>query len=364
MSIFRFQQLERHRVGGTREQMELAIPPPRSPSGKVHRCCPVAECTPNLFQLGDAPAGQSISGDHTTLVRRAPGTPGVTCPYCGQDAADDEFIFRGDIDAAEEYILWALKEDVGDSVERWASDLNRSLRRSGGGLVSMSVDVKRPQNTRPFVWREDLLRDLTCDICGRRYGVYAVALFCPDCGARNIHVHFRRELELVGQQIALAQQVGLDGNQELAYRLLGNAHEDVLTAFETYLKVLYRFLVKRRLPQEADVLCSKGAIGNRFQNIRRGRELFSKLVLDPYADLTTADLEFLRLNIEKRHVVGHNLSMVDEAYAEAAQGQQPGQTVQLLAEEITCFAEVCRAVVTRLEEDCEEFQPSLAAGSP
>jgi len=44
------------------------------------------------------------------------------------------------------------------------------------------------------------------------------ALYCPDCGAPNVRLHFTREAELVRAQVDLAD--GVDGD-ELAYRLLG-----------------------------------------------------------------------------------------------------------------------------------------------
>lgn len=206
--------------------------------------------------------------------------------------------------------------------------------------------------TRPFTWREDLLRNLACDICGREYSVYAIGLFCPDCGGRNAYIHFQREGALINQQIALAQQQKADGEQELAFRLLGNAHEDVLTAFEAYQKTIYRYLVtKRFLAAEAEKLRSKKAIGNKFQNIERGKKLFAKLTIDPYDQSKQAELEILELNIQKRHVVGHNLSLSDDAYAESVQSEQPGTTVTLLAEEISKFAEVCGSIIRRLEAE-------------
>src|SRR5690606_14600549 len=127
-----------------------------------------------------------------------------------------------------------------------------------------------------------------------------IALFCPDCGARNVHVHFAREVQLVGRQCELARQVGETGEEELAYRLLGNAHEDVVTAFETYLKTLYRFLVRQRLSERADELVAQRAIGNRFQSLDRGRKLFETLSIDLYGGLTSEELAFMRLNTEKR----------------------------------------------------------------
>lgn len=358
MSRFRFRRLEPHKISESVNEMVLSIPPPRSPTGKIHRCCPVPDCVPNLFQLGEAPSGQTIAEVQMKLVRRSPGTPGITCPYCGHDAMDDEFVFRGDIDAAKEYIESAVADDVGDYFENLARDFNRRVGSAGKGLFSISMKVSHPHRSRPFVWREDLLRDLTCDICGRRYGVYALALYCPDCGARNVHVHFQREVDLIRQEIELAKKVEAEGDQELAYRLLGNAHEDVLTVFETYLKTIFRFLVKNRLPEQARMLSAKKMVGNKFQNVERGRELFAKVDLDPYDSLPEADLNFLRLNIEKRHVIGHNLSMADDTYFEAAQSEQPGQTVPLLAEEILRFAEICGMVIVGQEERCTEFLPS------
>ncbi len=360
MSRFRFRRLERHKIGGKGDMMELAIPAPQSLTGKIHRCCPIPDCVPNLFQLGNAPSGQEISKEHAHLTRRAPNTQVTTCPYCGHDGPDDEFVFPGDIEAARDCIQRAVEEDAADILEQMARDFNRERRQD---LLPINIGVERPRRSRPFTGREDLLRDLTCDICSRSYGVYAIGLFCPDCGARNLHVHFRREAGLVSQQLELAKKVEHDVGKELAYRLLGNAHEDVLTAFETYLKTIYRFLVKRRLPEQAKELGAKRRIGNSFQNIERGHNLFAKINIDPYKHLGDADLNFLRLNIEKRHVVGHNLSMADEAYTQAAKTEQPGQTVRLMADEISRFANICNSVVVQLEENSAEFLPPATGGN-
>jgi hypothetical protein len=204
------------------------------------------------------------------------------------------------------------------------------------------------------------LRDVTCDICSWRYGVYAAALFCPDYGARNVHVHFRREIELIHQQVDMARKVGDEGNRELAYRLIGKAHEDVLTAFEAYHKAIYKFLVQRRVAGQAEIdkLCSKKHIRNAFQRIDGGRGLYARFSFDPFGNLAPAELEVLDLNIQKRHVLGHNLGVVDEAYSELARAcETEGQTVRVLADEIAQFATICEKVIRRLEEESPEFLP-------
>lgn len=355
---FRFHELEKYRTGGTDDEMELSIPLPRSPSGMVYLCCPKPECTPGLFQIGDDLPSQAIAENHSHIIRRSPGTAGVTCPYCGHDAPEKDFIYQEDVNAAVEQVKFAVMQDVESHFGKIARDFNRKMKRSGKGMITPSMDIKGPRMDRPIAIREDLLRDLTCEICQRRYGVYAIGLFCPDCGVRNLHVHFKREVKLVNQQIGLAKREEEEGRKELAYRLLGNAQEDVLTAFETYLKTVFRFLVKHRLPEEAEKLCSKQAIGNKFQNIKRGQKLFAKIGINPYDEFGEHDLIFLRLNIEKRHVLGHNLGIADETYAEVSQEEPPGQTVQLIAEEIIKFAEICSCVISNLEKRIPEFQPS------
>ncbi len=345
MPDFRFTRLEKYKVGGTKGNMELNIPLPKTPSGKVYRWCPNDECTPRLFLLGNAQTPEILEGSR---IRRYPGSRGTTCPYCGIDADDDEFNYAGDIRAIQKYIEWAASRDINDHLQKMARDINRSQPR--GGLVSIKMDFKPDRTPEPRAWREDLIRNLACDTCGREYGVYAIALFCPDCGCNNLHVHFEREIELILQQIDLAESVAGIGNRELSYRILGNAHEDVLTAFETYQKTAYKHLVRQMFSaEEAQRMIAKRAIGNRFQNVDRATDLYEKLSINPFSVLTADELELMKLNIEKRHVIGHNLSMTDEAYSYANAHDMPGTTVDILADQVSEFAQTAKKVVLELE---------------
>jgi hypothetical protein len=351
MSDFHFKRLERYKVGGTDDKMELRIPLPQTSSGKVYRWCPNQECRPRLFLLG----GNPVRPDTLDISQlpRAPGVAETTCPYCGFDAEDHEFNYEGDKQAILDYIKWAAIKDTHDALEKIANDFNRSV--GSGGLISLNMSVKPNYDSEPKAWREDLIRNLACDICGREYGVYAIALFCPDCGSKNLHVHFEREIELILQQIDLAEQVAENENPELSYRILGNAHEDVLTAFETYQKTFYRYEIRKRFSQEeGKKLTSKAAIGNRFQNIDKAKQLYKNLGLDPFGVLFPGEIELLHSNIEKRHVIGHNLSLADETYSETGKTEQPGTTVEILAEDITQFAKTAKKVVLALEQLIEK----------
>jgi len=298
----------------------------------------------------------SVRTEHETLLRRKPGTAGCTCPYCGHDGQDDAFVAPEDVKAIEDYVAWAVEEDVGDFLDKLATDFTRSQQNS---LISLSMTVQRSRNMRPHPWREDLLRGLTCDLCGRAYGVYAIALFCPDCGGRNIHVHFRREVELVRKQVELSAQAEAQGDEELGYRLLGNAHEDVLTALETYLKVLFLFLAKRRCDAATfEKLEKEARRGNPFQRIDRGSRLYAEINLDPFRLLSAEDRDFLILHIEKRHVIGHNLGLADEKYLENVGHENEGENVRILGADVLRFADLAyRIIVEGIESSESEFRP-------
>lgn len=348
MRDFRFRQLEKYRTGGTRNRMELALPLPRSPSGKVYRYSPNPEATPRLFLVGGAPEDRAIADEDRPRLRREPGPGQTVCPYSGHMADDEEFTHADDIEAVKKHVLWMAKNDISNWIGDLAKDFNR--KHGKGGFITMKMEHKPRRRAMPLAIREDLLRSLDCGICGKAYGVYALALFCPDCGAPNVALHFRREIELISEQIALAEKLDTQGRAEIAYRLMGNAHEDVLTAFESTLKTVHVHLVRVYLPEQVEKLTGKKAVGNSFQNVERGREVFARIGLDPYERLAAEDIEHIRLNIQKRHVLGHNLGMADEHYARFVEDHEPGETVALIGEDIRRFAEQCFMVVERLEE--------------
>jgi hypothetical protein len=49
--------------------------------------------------------------------------------------------------------------------------------------------------------------------------------------------------------------------------------------------------------------------------------------------------------------------MIDESYAGLTRRGRPGETVPLLADEISRFAKICESVIVWLEEQSAEFLP-------
>ena len=348
MKDLKFRQLEKYRSGGTRDLMELSLPLPKSPSGKFYQYSPNPEATPRLFLIGEAPEDRVIADEHGSRIWRDPRPGQTVCPHSGHVANDEEFIHADDIEAVKKHVLWMAENDVGDWLGNLAKEFNREMGK--GSFITMKMEHKPRRLAKPLAIREDLLRSLDCEICGRAYGVYALALFCPDCGAPNVSRHFRREIELVGKQTALADKLDEQGRKEIAYHIMGNAHEDVLTAFEATLKTVHAYLVRTHLPERLNKLTGKKAVGNAFQNVEHGKEVFAKIGINPFDRLSQDEIDHIRLNIQKRHVLGHNLGMADEHYAHFAEDHEPGETVTLIGEDIRRFADQCLKVVERLED--------------
>jgi hypothetical protein len=335
----RFKNLDRYRTGGNGTQMELSIPVPTTPDGRVYRYSPNENAQPRHFVLGQATRPDQISDAMRARMKLEPGSPQTVCPYSGIVADDEEFIHPDDREAAIEIAKHAAFADMEDQIRGMLEGLGR--RQPHNSMLKIEVNTATSPRPRPRFYRTDLLRELVCDQCGRDYGVYAIGLFCPDCGAPNLRLHFAREVDLVDAQVQLAD--GLDADlEELAYRLLGNAHEDVLTAFEATLKTVYLF--GHANPGEDSV-----RVGNAFQNVERGQKLFSGLGLDPYAMLDDDELAAMKLNIQKRHVIGHNLGVVDAKFAQLSDEAGIGETVHLVAEEIRTFARTAQKVIDGLD---------------
>ena len=346
MTDFRLKRLEKYKTGGTDNRPEYQMPLPKTPSGKVYRCCPNDECQPGLFLLGSSQEDIEID---KSKIKREPGSPLTSCPYCGEDAEDDKFNYDGDVEAITKYVEWAAQREINDYLERFAKKINRGQKANNFFSLKMSVNPDR--TPEPKAWREDLIRNLACNICGREYGVYAIALYCPDCAGKNFSIHFGREIEIIKEQIDIAEQVAETGNLELSYRILGNAHEDVVTAFETYQKVFYKHIVtKLHGKGGATEQTRKKKIGNSFQNIEKAKKLFKSISMAPYETFTESELRSLVLNLEKRHIIGHNLSMIDEAYSDGQEVNKSGTTIEILAGEITEFADVCQKLIIEFEK--------------
>lgn len=336
-----FRNLGRYRTGGTGSRMTLSIPLPKTPDGRVYRYSPNEKALPRHFVLGEVVENFAISEEARKRMKQPPRTKQTVCPYSGVIADDQDFTHPDDIKAAHKMVEHAAAADMENAIHGMFRDMDRKF--SSSKFIKIKASPRSAPKPRPRFSRRDLLRELVCDHCGRDYGVFAIGLFCPDCGAPNLRLHFARETEIVAQQVALAE--AQEGHEELAYRLMGNAHEDVLTAFEATLKAVYLYGLDQR---GAGALEPK-PIRNDFQNVEIAQRRFAELDFDPFAALSADELAALKLNIQKRHIIGHNLGIMDEKFADQAGDARVGETVHLVGEDIRAFAALAQRVIDALD---------------
>jgi len=322
--------------------MKLSYPVPRTPDGRVYRFSPNEDAHPRHFVLGEVVAQITLTSALRERMKLDPGSDKTVCPYSGTVAESSDFVHPDDVKAALEMVEHDAVLDVEDALSEMLKNAFGGSS-SSNGLIKITASVNRSTpRPKPRFGRQDLMRELVCDHCGRDYGVFAISLFCPDCGAPNLRLHFVRESELVDHQVSLAEEIAAD-KQELAYRLLGNAHEDVLTAFEATLKTVYLHGMSKvgsnPLPK----------VGNDFQNVEKAQKRFEELSIDPFSNLTDLELDDLRLNIQKRHVIGHNLGLVDDKFANHDSDAKIGETVDLVGEDIRKFAAISQKAIDNLD---------------
>ncbi|MEO1326524.1 MAG: hypothetical protein AAFV47_07655 [Pseudomonadota bacterium] len=343
----RFKYLSRYQVGGTGDRMQLAIPAPTSPSGKSYQYSPNPDAPPRLFLIGDLEPLEARQSPSPPM-RRRPGPGQTVCPYSGVMADDEEFTHFDDLRVIKEHIQRLAAADVEDHLAEMAKDFNR--RQPRNSLISLSMDVPRQARSRvarPLAIRQDLMRNVDCTLCGRHYAVYAIALYCPDCGAPNLLRHFDRELGLIDAQIALVDASEGEMDKELAYRLLGNAHEDVLTAFEAALKVAYLQIASMRTADSETPPLP--AAPNAFQNMKKGSAAFKQLGIDLYGGLDDEQRKGLSDHVQRRHVIGHNLGIADDLFQKLTDSGEVGRTVSIVADDIRAFGGLCRLVIEDVE---------------
>jgi len=202
--------------------MKLSYPAPRTPGGRVYRLSPNEHAHPRHFVLGSVVANIDVTEALRARMKLEPRSRQTVCPYSGTVAEDDAFIHPDDVKAAVEMVKHDAVQDVQDAVAEMFKSAFKSSS-SSNSFIKIKTSVQRsPPKPKPRFARQDLMRELICDHCGRDYCVFAIGLFCPDCGAPNLRLHFIREAELVSDQVSLAEEIGLD-KEELA---LAFPHQD------------------------------------------------------------------------------------------------------------------------------------------
>jgi len=227
------------------------------------------------------------------------------------------------------------------------------LNRTRGGLIDIKVEIEAPSlpEVRKYV-EEKIRQRSTCDNCGFHYAVYGISYHCPLCGKGTIRAHLRESFQTVKVLASEAERIGRELGAPAERLMLGNAYEDVVSFFEGFLKRIYGYSVERKYgPEKGSELFGK--VRTNFQRLDGAKEFFRRdLQFHLFDDVEDHDLSLLQVVFCKRHVLTHNLGLVDGKYLDQAKAwQREGEEVPLDAKEVEEGVLVVERLVSSAAED-------------
>ena len=223
------------------------------------------------------------------------------CPYCGHSAGQDQFMTKEQI----EYVRSVAMREFTDAILKDLKKLEFDHKPEGAFGIGISMKVSPgPQLPIHYYREKQLETEVVCTNCTLRYSVYGAFAFCPDCGQHNSIQILDKNLEVVEKMLEMAT-----GTEKiLAERLIENALEDCVSAFDGFGRELCRVHMKRaRTPAKAEKM--------NFQNLEGARKRF----LDLFgSDLSTVvqpqEWQEAAMAFQKRHLIAHKLGIVDQDY--------------------------------------------------
>jgi len=266
-------------------QFEISLP--LDTEGYLGRECPQGDCE-RYFKIKP---GTGLKGDSLP----------VHCPYCGHTGPMNDFHTRNQIEYAKSVVERQVHQAVVRDLEDMARDFNRRTR---GELFSLNMDIKASPSRLRHYLESELETYVECGDCTLQYAVYGVFGFCPDCGTHNSLQILRKNLELVEKMLALAT----NAEKDVAARLVENALEDCVSAFDGFARELCHIHAKRaRNPAKAERMS--------FQNLDGAKAAVKEAFgVDLSAALTAGEWNGAVRGFQKRHLVAHKMSVIDDDY--------------------------------------------------
>lgn len=331
-----FHDMKKFQTGKSPEGHDLfSVPLEPDEDGMHGRECPNEECQPKYFKMSTSiPDEVSKKGIDFSQID-------VTCPYCGTVDNMQHFRTKSQIEWIESMMFRDVEKTVQDM-------LSATFKPTPRGMFSITLTYKPGPlpSVRHYV-EEKLRRSVVCDNCGYTYAVYGISFHCPLCGEGNLIQHLKRSAEVIRVLVEESERIGQERGQEVGQQMIGNALEDVVGLFEAFLKHIYQYEVKHKLSkEEAEAKIKK--IGTAFQRIEGAETLFSKdLGFELFAECNEKDKSFLQEQFLKRHVLTHNLGLVDKKYIEKAQAyEKQGAELVIKPEDVSRALNIAVDIVT------------------
>jgi Zn finger protein HypA/HybF involved in hydrogenase expression len=291
----------------------VSIQLPRDEDGFLGRECPECEA---YFKVEP---GTGVSGDNP-----------CHCPYCGHSAVQNHFFTKDQVAYSRSIALRKVRQAFQHDLDDFARSLNSGSSGSsrGSGLrISMHTTVKHSPLPSIRHYREkELETKVVCERCSLHYAIYGAFAFCPDCGSHNSAQILSANLEIAEKILAMADSAEAD----VRSHVIGDALENAVAAFDGFGRESCRVWSAKA----ADIAKAEKLS---FQNLagaqQRVQDLFG---FDIASCLKTEQWDFACRCFQKRHLLAHNMGVVDEEYLRKTNDPQAikGRKVSIETDEV------------------------------
>jgi hypothetical protein len=313
-----------HHLRNLGNQFEISLP--KDDEGYLGRECPNKDCE-KYFKIKP---GTGLIGEHLPCH----------CPYCGHEGPMDTFHTPSQIEYAKSVMMQKVQKAAVRDMEDMARNFNR---KSSGGLIDIKLSVKSSSTSLHHYAEKTLETNVGCVNCTLQYSVYGVFAFCPDCGQHNSLQILLKSLDVVEKMLALVST-----NAELAEKLIENALEDSVSAFDSFGRELCRVrAAKSTNPAQAESI--------RFQNLDGAKTNLTTLFgVDLSAGVTPVEWTDARRGFQKRHLFAHKMGVIDDEYV--ARADDPSAVV---GRKVVVTADDVKAVIKAVRTMAEHLSRSL-----
>ena len=289
------------------DTIKFSVPIEPDEEGMIGRECPQSNCE-KYFKIK---GGTGIQNN-----------PAMFCPYCCYKGTQDQFFTKEQIEYAQSLAL----RHVTGMIDRELKKMERHSFKSP--FFSLSIKVKSTPSPIKYYVEKKLQENIACENCGCEYAIYGVFAICPDCGNHNIFQIFSKNLNLIKKQLTLEDELNNKFGEssrsdidelmkDIREKMVEDTCENAVTVFETFCKEAYR------LSKNDATNPSLRLQGNLFQSLDRTKDIFSsQFNIDIFTSLPGDKIDELYLLFNKRHILTHNLGIIDQKFLQNTGLQQ------------------------------------------
>lgn len=225
-------------------------------------------------------------------IKFGTGLPEATdchCPYCNHTGPQDEFWTKEQIEYANSVALNKISGELLKSLKKIEIQPKRNQ------FISIGIKVKGKPTPITCYSEKELEETIECEKCTLEYTIYGSFGYCPDCGIHN-------SIQIVITNFDLSMKIldlASDTEKEIKSKLVENALEDCVSAFDGYAREQYSEIQDKVS----------------FQNIEAAR---NKILTDHGIDLAKRldqkQWIFIIEQFQKRHLLAHKMGIIDAEY--------------------------------------------------